>query len=399
LSLLPLNGQKDLWLSTHHWVKSALSTKRIIVPEFYTFQKDEDGGIYTDEWIERNAVKHIYTKDEYIARTISVNESHIKGQDIVAAVPNVDDTNFVTSNGSLVVSGERFHFTGDGSDDTGLGAIVSSDYSRNERVVKPDLDSYTVDNDPGNKKADGRGKVGNDPKQLCFDEQKHGGNNVMDASCRDKNIINVDELPESKCGKDNIVFIYPFDGGRMLDSAGNDLCLGENAKEDRSEDLLLELQRVNCRSNKHSRRSSIQFRENYCNCLHREAYLNDNIVSFWLLWILRREHPDFSCIYPLESHFYSSMSDEGSGIGNCLEKNLHLDFKRLNYIFLPINENQHWSLCIIINPGLVTNYSPQERSNPDFETESFLVILDSLTYHDPDKIAQDVRRWLNDLWK
>jgi len=67
----------------------------------------------------------------------------------VAAVPNVDDTNFVTSNGSLVVSGERFHFTGDGSDDTGLGAIVSSDYSRNERVVKPDLDSYTVDNDPG----------------------------------------------------------------------------------------------------------------------------------------------------------------------------------------------------------------------------------------------------------
>jgi Ulp1 family protease len=93
------------------------------------------------------------------------------------------------------------------------------------------------------------------------------------------------------------------------------------------------------------------------------------------------------------------MSDEVSCIGNCVEKYLHLDFKKLNYIFLPINENQHWSLFIIINPGLVTNYSPQERSNPDFETESFLVILDSLTYHNPDKIARVVRRWSNDLWK
>jgi hypothetical protein len=103
-------------LSTRRWVKSVLSAKRIIVPEFYTFQKDEDGGIYTDEWIESNAVKHIYTKDDYIALTISVNESRIKGQDTVSAVPNADDTNFVTANGSLVVSGERVHFTGDGSD-------------------------------------------------------------------------------------------------------------------------------------------------------------------------------------------------------------------------------------------------------------------------------------------
>ena len=116
----------------------------------------------------------------------------------------------------------------------------------------------------------------------------------------------------------------------MLDSAGNNLDLGENAKENISEDMLLELQRSNCRSNKHSRRSSIQFRGNYCNCLCREAYLNDDIISFWLLWILCREHPDFSCIYPLESHFYSSMSDEVSGIGNCLEKYLHLDFKWSN---------------------------------------------------------------------
>jgi len=387
-----LSSQKELWLSTRRWVKSVLSAKRIIVPEFYTFQKDEDGRIYTDEWIDCNAVKHIYTKDDYIALTISVNESRIKGQDTECAVPNADDTNFVTANGLLVVSGERVHFTGDGSDVTGLGAIVSPDYNHNERVVKSEHDCNTVDNDPGNKKPDGCGKVGNDHKQLCFDEQKHG-------FCGDKNIINVDELPESNFGKDEIVFIYPFVGGQMLDSAGNNLDLGENAKENISEDMLLELQRSNCRSNKHSRRSSIQFRENYCNCLCREAYLNDDITSFWLLWILRREHPNFSCIYPLESHFFSSMSDEVSCIGNCVEKYLHLDFKRLNYILLPINENKHWSLCIIINPGLVTKYSPQERSNPDFETESFLVILDSLTYHDPDKIARLVRRWLNDLWK
>ena len=34
-------------------------------------------------------------------------------------------------------------------------------------------------------------------------------------------------------------------------------------------------------------------------------------------------------------------------------KNINVFKKRL--IFIPVNENLHWSLCVVVNPGLIAN--------------------------------------------
>ena len=70
------------------------------------------------------------------------------------------------------------------------------------------------------------------------------------------------------------------------------------------------------------------------------------------------------------------------------QKGIDIFSKRM--IFLPINQGKHWSLCIVINPGLI-NISITENH----QEVPCLLFLDSLRVHDKESIAKNIRLWLN----
>jgi hypothetical protein len=72
-----------------------------------------------------------------------------------------------------------------------------------------------------------------------------------------------------------------------------------------------------------------------------------------------------------------------------------------------VNKGSHWSLCVIVNPGvilehremLVAHAAPNSSFVPS-EEKPFpcLLLFDSLKAHADGKVAFKVRRWLNSEW-
>ena len=62
------------------------------------------------------------------------------------------------------------------------------------------------------------------------------------------------------------------------------------------------------------------------------------------------------------------------------------------FIFIPINDALHWSLCVVVNPGHILS---REESDP----MACMLFLDSLRAHRKKKFSDKVRAWLNSEWK
>ena len=63
-----------------------------------------------------------------------------------------------------------------------------------------------------------------------------------------------------------------------------------------------------------------------------------------------------SCVHFFTSHFYTTLQDEGVDAVSSWTTNKGIDIFSKRIIFLPINESIHWSLCAVVNPGLIKNY-------------------------------------------
>jgi Ulp1 family protease len=63
-----------------------------------------------------------------------------------------------------------------------------------------------------------------------------------------------------------------------------------------------------------------------------------------------------SCVHFFTSHFYTTLQDEGVDAVSSWTTNKGIDIFSKRIIFLPINQSLHWSLCAVVNPGLITNY-------------------------------------------
>jgi sentrin-specific protease 7 len=71
-----------------------------------------------------------------------------------------------------------------------------------------------------------------------------------------------------------------------------------------------------------------------------------------------------------------------------------MDIFSKRYIFVPVNQALHWSLCIVVNPGLITAFNDDDV---DVEVPC-LIFLDSLQCHSRKEIAQNLHTWLNVEW-
>lgn len=109
-----------------------------------------------------------------------------------------------------------------------------------------------------------------------------------------------------------------------------------------------------------------------------------------------------SNIHVFPTQFYSKLTSEGptAVISWTTKNNINIFGKKL--LFVPINNNNHWSLLVIVNPGKIKNgieyiKSIKNKDNVfDLQFDApFLMLLDSLKIHNPVDISKNIRCWLD----
>jgi len=182
--------------------------------------------------------------------------------------------------------------------------------------------------------------------------------------------------------------VYPFLGGDAIEKAAQGLFLYEEKNYNAS--FLLQLQKEKCHPRYHSMKISKKDRRK----LEPGKWLNDVIIDFWMQWITRMESQSDSSIYVFTSFFYTKLSTEGvETVINWLT-NKEIDIFSKKMALIPIHQDHHWSLAVVINAGLV------DFCNEDDEPSEIPCILhmDGLSLHDRRGIAANIRIWLNAEW-
>ncbi|KAG7361842.1 Ulp1 protease family protein [Nitzschia inconspicua] len=130
--------------------------------------------------------------------------------------------------------------------------------------------------------------------------------------------------------------------------------------------------------------------------LEPKVWLNDTLIDFFMLWISRdtSNNPASDALF-FTSHFYSNLARKGiKGVESWTAKK-NIDIFKKKLIFIPINKTNHWSLCVIINPGEITNFYAKKEPTSKMPC---LICLDSLKMHCPRGTKQNIMSWLNSEW-
>ena len=91
------------------------------------------------------------------------------------------------------------------------------------------------------------------------------------------------------------------------------------------------------------------------------------------------------------SHFFTTLLEDGLKGVQKWTANKGIDIFEKKFIFIPINEALHWSLCVVVNPGYILN---RDEDDP----EACILFLDSLKAHKKKKVYNKVKEWLNAEW-
>ena len=100
-----------------------------------------------------------------------------------------------------------------------------------------------------------------------------------------------------------------------------------------------------------------------------------------------------SDVHFFTSHFMTTLKGKGpeAVVSWTEKKDINIFEKKL--IFIPVNADLHWSLLVVVNPGLIANVYNDDL--PMTEEHSFILFLDSLKMHNKNVYAKHIRRWLN----
>jgi hypothetical protein len=66
-------------------------------------------------------------------------------------------------------------------------------------------------------------------------------------------------------------------------------------------------------------------------------------------------------------------------------------------VLIPIVEDLHWSLCVLLNPGQVMNALNTEAIS-EHDPLGCILFFDSLKAHKIDHVRDNIIRWLNSEW-
>jgi hypothetical protein len=194
--------------------------------------------------------------------------------------------------------------------------------------------------------------------------------------------IGVDGKPPAK---ENILLVYPFVGGQAIEESAKGLFQYEEKR--RSNPMLSRLQTEAV----HPRNTSLVISKDDRKLLNPKGWLNDTLIDFWMRWITRMEFRVDSSVHVFSTHFYTKLEDEGVNEVLSWTANRGINVFTKKFIYVPIHRNQHWSLMVIINPGLIDFCD-------DLNVKSEIPVmlhLDGLGLHDRKEIAANLRCWLN----
>jgi Ulp1 family protease len=122
-----------------------------------------------------------------------------------------------------------------------------------------------------------------------------------------------------------------------------------------------------------------------------------NSVIFRLLHkrISRGEDKTCSNLHFFTSHFYTTLLNDGpeSVTSWTAKKNINIFEKK--FIFIPINKDLHWSLCVVVNPGSIKNSLESDLEKKANQNLPCLIFMDSLSLHKKATVRKKVETWLN----
>lgn len=123
-------------------------------------------------------------------------------------------------------------------------------------------------------------------------------------------------------------------------------------------------------------------------------------LLFFIIRIWRKEKYLEDCpVHFFTSHFYTALKEDGPKAVTSWTARKNIDVFTKKFIFIPVNQSLHWSLCCVVNPGEILNKIKALHYDPDDdELYPCLLFFDSLKAHRKAAIARSVRSWLNSEW-
>ena len=72
-----------------------------------------------------------------------------------------------------------------------------------------------------------------------------------------------------------------------------------------------------------------------------------------------------SDVHFFTSHFMTTLKNEGTQAVSSWTANKNINVFKKRLIFVPVNADLHWSLCVVVNPGLIANNHDRIADNYD----------------------------------
>ena len=165
------------------------------------------------------------------------------------------------------------------------------------------------------------------------------------------------------------------------------------------------------------------------------VYLNDTLIDFYLAFVLEKLAWDVASRFHVMSSMFLSHLLRNVGTKNKLAKLSDKDVRRWtkntdlfakDFLIIPINNSDHWSLAIVVNPGqldkkevLMDRWNKielqlnTESSNPvrhvlssivslvekDDKSHAFALVFDSLKHHRTQTSMKMIRKFLEIEWQ
>ncbi len=111
-----------------------------------------------------------------------------------------------------------------------------------------------------------------------------------------------------------------------------------------------------------------------------------------------RKEEESSDIHFFSTQFFQKIQDQGAESVQSWTRRRKINIFQKKFIFIPINDYLHWSLCVVVNPGKIRNMY-RNRDDEDCREEKldfpFILFLDSLKAHQKTKVKTNIYNWLN----
>lgn len=135
-------------------------------------------------------------------------------------------------------------------------------------------------------------------------------------------------------------------------------------------------------------RNNITFTQGDYDRLNNGEFLNDNNIDFYVEYLKETKSDETKNVYFFNTHFWPLLNRDRERIGKRFPKNDNIFDK--DFVFVPINENAHWSLAVICYPNLLN-----EKVN-EKETKARLFYFDSLgSTHRLRNVFEKIRQYLS----